>query len=149
MIPIRINKPGFLFQIAPKHNCEVCGKPLADEEMEFYEAVYRDGRNYITPKWSFSVPRSVQTSGQTVWRTLKVHIKDETRLYVCSFDVQSSEWTVIKTRSIGKLIDRYYLGSDGTWTGSKREHFADLPEVVINSMFGFGRLQTPFFVIPA
>jgi hypothetical protein len=79
----------------------------------------------------------------------KVHLKDETSLYVCSFDVPSSEWTVIKTRSIGKLIDRYYLGSDGTWTGNKREHFSDLPEVVVNSMFGFGRLQTPFFVIPS
>jgi hypothetical protein len=80
-----------------------------------------------------------------------MHLKDETSLYVCSFDVSSSEWTVIKTRSIGRLIDRYYLGSDGTWIGKKREHFsdADLPEVVINSMFGSGSLQTAFFVIPA
>jgi predicted nucleic acid-binding Zn ribbon protein len=47
-IAVRINKPGFLFDLRPVHHCHACGKPLpTDEEKEFYEVVLRAGAHFV------------------------------------------------------------------------------------------------------
>jgi hypothetical protein len=77
-----------------------------------------------------------------------MHLDDKTVVYVCSFNYENTRWTVHKTPPLESLLDRYFLPVPSCWTGTKEEHFVDLPAKVRKSMFGSCRIQAYMFVIP-